>query len=154
VLTLLQTGKRDMIPVVFLDTPGGHYWEAFEQFIREQLLAGGTIDADDLSLLKRTDRVEEAVEEILGFFRVYHSMRYVRANLVFRLNQAPGEKALDEINDRFADILTEGRFAIGSALPEEKDEPELADLPRLIFRFDRQSHGRLRQLIDFLNRNR
>ena len=27
VLTLLQTGKRDMVPVVLLDAPGGTYWQ-------------------------------------------------------------------------------------------------------------------------------
>ena len=27
VLTLLQTGKRDMVPVVFLDAPGGDFWQ-------------------------------------------------------------------------------------------------------------------------------
>ena len=89
VLTLLQTGKRDMVPVVFLDEPGGDYWSGFQQFIRRHLLDGGMIDADDLGLYRMTDRVDEAVEEILGFFRVYHSMRYVRGKLVLRLHQLP-----------------------------------------------------------------
>ena len=31
------------------------------------------------------------------------------------------------------------------------DEPELADLPRLILHFNRRDYGRLRQLIDCLN---
>ena len=89
VLTLLQTGKRDMVPVVFLDEPGGDYWTGFQQFIRRHLLDGGMIDADDLGLYRITDRVDEAVQEILGFFRVYHSMRYVRGKLVLRLHQTP-----------------------------------------------------------------
>ena len=98
VLTLLQTGKRDMVPVVFLDEPGGTYWTAFEQFVRRQLLDRGMIDADDLRLYRITDRVDEAVDEILGFFRVYHSMRYVRGKLVLRLHQVPDENLLAEIN--------------------------------------------------------
>ena len=105
VLTLLQTGKRDMMPVVLLDEPGGDYWAAFDQFVRRQLLDRGMIGAEDLSLYRLTDRVEEAVDEILRFYRVYHSMRYVRTNLVFRLQQPPSEALLDEINDRFRDIL-------------------------------------------------
>ena len=98
VLTLLQTGKRDMVPVVFLDEPGGNYWSGFQQFIRRHLLDGGMIDADDLGLYRITDRVDEAVEEILGFFRVYHSMRYVRGKLVLRLHQAPRRGLLAQIN--------------------------------------------------------
>jgi len=151
-ITLLQTGKRDMVPVVLLDEPGGTYWAAFERVIREQLLDRGMIGEEDLSLFRRTDRVEEAVEEILGFYRVYHGMRYVRTKLVLRLNSAPSEATLGRINDEFTDILEEGRFTLSGALPEEKDEPELAELPRLFFQFNRRNLGRLRQLIDVINR--
>jgi len=150
VITLIQTGKRDMVPVVFLDEPGGTYWAAFQQFVERQLLAGGMIDPDDLSLYRLTDRVEEAVEEILGFYRVYHSMRYVHAKLVLRLRERPSPDLLERIGDEF-DVLEQGRFVAGGPLPEEKDEPELAELPRLIFHFNRRSFGRLRQLINRLN---
>ena len=152
VLTLLQTGKRDMIPVVLLDEPGGNYWHGFQQFVRQSLLGQGMISPEDLGLYRLTDRVEEAVEEILGFFRVYHSMRYVHNRLVMRLHEAPGAELLDEINSQFVDILAEGRFCAGGALPEEKDEPALAHLPRLVFHFNRFNYGRLRQLIDRINR--
>jgi len=152
VLTLLQTGKRDMVPVVLLDEPGGDYWSEFQRFVEKHLLGHGMIHRDDLSLFKRTDAIEEAVAEILRFFRVYHSMRYVRSNLVLRLNRPLDERLLDEINTQFADILTGGRFTQSGPLPEEKDEPDLAELPRLIFPFNRRALGRLRQLIDYLNR--
>jgi len=151
VLTLLQTGKRDMVPVVFLDAPGGTYWRDFIDFVQRQLLGRGMIDPEDMSLLRLTNSVDEAVDEILGFFHGYHSMRYVHSNLVLRLNRSISEERLEEVNERFADILTEGRFTLGRALPEERDETELAELPRLIFHFNRRSTGRLRQLIDFLN---
>jgi hypothetical protein len=154
VLTLLQTGKRDMVPVVFLDAPGAGYWAHFQRFIEDELLGRGMISPNDLSLYKLTDSVQEAVEEIQQFFRVYHSMRYVHRNLVLRLVKPPGRRLLQQINTHFADILTEGRFQTGGPLPAEKDEPELAHLPRLIFAFDRQELGRLRQLIDCLNRGR
>ncbi len=152
VLTLLQTGKRDMVPVVFLDEPGGSYWRSFREFLEQTLLKHGMIDSEDMSLFSITDSVDEAVEEILQFFNVYHSIRYVRGKLVMRLTEAPGRKRLDEINTRFADLLAEGRFTLGGPLSEEKDEPDLAELPRLIFQFNRRSYGRLRQLIDCLNR--
>lgn len=152
VLTLLQTGKHDMMPVVLLDESGGGYWTAFDQFVSRHLLDRGMISEDDMSLYRLTDRVEDAVEEILRFYRVYHSMRYVRTKLVFRLQHVLGEALLEEINDRFRDILTEGRFTIGGPLAEERHETELVALPRLIFHFDRRSFGRLRQLIDLINK--
>ena len=152
VLTLLQTGKHDMMPVVLLDEPRGGYWSAFDQFVRDQLLDRGMIGVEDLSLYRQTNRVEEAVEEILRFYSVYHSMRYVRTNLVFRLQRSLSEPLLEEINERFHDILLRGRFAVSGPLPEEREESDLVALPRLVFAFDRRSFGRLRQLIDCINR--
>ena len=151
VLTLLQTGKHDMMPMVLLDEPGGDYWACFQEFVKKQLLDRGMISPEDLSLYKLTDNADEAVAEILQFYRVYHSLRYVRSNLVVRLQRRPGEALLETINTNFADILLEGRFRVGEALAEEHDDPELADLPRLIFQFDRRNYGRLRQLIDCIN---
>jgi len=151
VLTLLQTGKHDMMPMVLLDEPGGDYLACFQEFVKKQLLDRGMISPEDLSLYKLTDNADEAVAEILQFYRVYHSLRYVRSNLVVRLQRRPGEALLETINTNFADILLEGRFRVGEALAEEHDDPELADLPRLIFQFDRRNYGRLRQLIDCIN---
>jgi uncharacterized protein (TIGR00730 family) len=151
VLTLLQTGKRDMVPVVFLDAPGGTFWQAWQDFVVQHLLRDGMISAEDLALYKITDRVEAAVQEIIGFYRVYHSMRYVRNKLVLRLKQAPSPELLADIQNRFADILVEGTFKVTNALPEERDEKEIAQLPRLVMRFNRRNLGRLRMLIDCLN---
>ncbi len=151
VLTLLQTGKRDIVPVVFLDEPGGTYWQGFQQFVDDQLLARGMIDPEDQSLYLMTDSVDVAVGEMLGFFRVYHSMRYVHENLVLRLSQPICDARLDRINREFADLLDRGRFELRGPLPEEEDDPELADLPRLVFPFVRRNYGRLRQLINRLN---
>ncbi len=152
VLTLLQTGKRDMVPVVFLDAPGGTYWKNLDVFIREELLGGEMISPEDLSLYKVTDNVGEAVDEILGFFRVYHSMRYVKQRLVLRLRHAMSEELLARVNRDYRDILADGDFRQRGPLSDEKDEPALASLPRLVFQFNRRSLGRLRQLIDLLNR--
>ncbi len=151
VLTLLQTGKRDMVPLVLLDEPGGNYWRAFHRFLVDHLLQDGMISAQDLSIYRLTDDCTTAVDEILGFFRVYHSMRFVRQKLVLRLADRPTTETMTEIQTEFRDILQEGDFALSPALPEERDEPELAHMDRLVFHFDRRSHGRLRQLIDRLN---
>jgi uncharacterized protein (TIGR00730 family) len=154
VLTLLQTGKREMVPVVMLDAPGGDFWQEFQRFVEKQLLARAMISPEDLRLYKLTDRVDAAVDEILQFFRVYHSMRYVKNRLVFRLTQNLSEELLEAINGKFADILTDGQFELTTAFKEEHDEPSLIALPRLAFHFNRRNLGRLRQLIDCINRGR
>jgi uncharacterized protein (TIGR00730 family) len=152
VLTLIQTGKSHMFPVVCVDYPGDDYWKSWDEFIRRQLLARGMISPDDLFLYKVTESVDEAIAEIAGFYRVYHSMRYVRGALVLRLQKAPSEGLLDRIRSDFKDILAGGTFEVTSALPAEANDSHLSSLPRLQFRFDRRSLGRLRQLIDLLNR--
>src|SRR6185295_8747463 len=152
VLTLLQTGKRDMVPVVFLDAPGGTFWQEFHQYVVRRLLGDRMISPEDRALYKLRDKVDEAVDEILQFFRVYQGMRYVKNKLVFRLKEKPHDELLAAINHPFSDIPTSGEFTVGGPLSEERDEPDLAQLPRLIFRFNRRSLGRLRQLINALNR--
>jgi hypothetical protein len=152
VLTLLQTGKRDMVPVVFLDAPGGSFWRDWDSFVQRQLLAHKLISPEDLSLYKVTDDLDAAADEVLSFYRVYHSMRHVKNRLVLRLKESLHPSLLEDVNRHFQDILSEGSFEQHAALKEEKDEPALAALPRLVFRFNRRSLGRLRQLIDCLNR--
>ena len=151
VLTLLQTGKRDLVPIVFLDEPGGTFWLGWQEFVEKQLLAGGMISPADLAWYKLTDQVDEAVEEIRKFYRNYHSMRYVRNKLVFRLQHQLTGAQLHHINANFSEVLQEGEFTASGPLKEERDEPELADLSRLVFRFNRRDLGRLRMLVDYLN---
>ena len=152
VLTLLQTGKRDIVPVCLLDAPGGEFWSDFQKYVQKRLLGQGMISPEDFALYKVTDNVDDAVQEILNFFRVFHSMRYVKNKLVFRLRGTLSPETLETINAQFSDILTSGDFQISGPLAEERDETDLTDLSRLVFRFNRRSLGRLRQLIDFLNR--
>jgi uncharacterized protein (TIGR00730 family) len=151
VLTLLQTGKRELMPLVFLDAPGGTYWKDWLAFIHKQLLAERMIAPEDLSLFKVTDSVDEAVEEILQFYRVYHSMEYVHGRLVLRLQNALDDKRLAGIGREFVDFLNDGQFLQKSAIVGETPQPELTGLTRLTFHFNRRSLGRLRQLIDTIN---
>ncbi len=148
-LTLIQTGKSEMLPVVFVDSPGGSYWRAWEEYVRSHLLARELISEEDLALFKVTDDVEEATREITGFYRNYHSSRYVRDRLVIRVREAPEPEALAALNDEFADIVAAGAIEVRGALPEEGGEAD--PFPRVVLRFDRKQIGRLRQLIDRLN---
>lgn len=153
VLTLLQTGKQSLLPMVLVDEPGGTYWKNVEKFFGQQLLADGWISPEDVHLYKVTDSNEEAVEEILRFYRVYHSMRYVNDTLAMRLTVPLSPEHLDRLNTEFSDIVVSGRIEQVGALPEESGEPELAHLPRLTFHFNRRNLGRLRQLIDAINQS-
>ncbi|MGI8602923.1 MAG: TIGR00730 family Rossman fold protein [Verrucomicrobiales bacterium] len=151
VLTLLQTGKAAVLPVVLVDTPGGGYWDRLLAFIREEILSREMLSPDDLSLFHVTENVNEAVAEITRFYRVFHSYRYVSNRLVFRLNTPLPEEQLAHLNISFRDLLAAGEFKQGPALPAEASEPELLSMPRLIFRPQKKNFGRLRQLIDEVN---
>ena len=151
VMTLLQTGKGDLVPIVLLDEPGGSYWREFQEFIDRQLLQTAMISPADLSLYKIFDRTEDAVREITQFYNVFHSMRFVRKLLVFRLRKALGAERVAELNTQFADLLTDGEFVESGPLKGEVEQPHLADMPRLAFHFNRRNFGRLRQLVDAVN---
>jgi uncharacterized protein (TIGR00730 family) len=152
VLTLVQTGKSQLFPIVMVDAPGGDYWLHWQKFVTDVLLPRGLISPADLALFKVTDSVDEALEEVLGFYRVYHSMRYVAGDLVLRLKYSPSGELLERIRTEFRDIAVSGTFELTGALPAEANDVEIRDLPRLRFRFDRKSLGRLRMLVDLINR--
>src|SRR5262245_56246796 len=153
VLTLIQTGKSQIFPIVMVDEPGGDYWKRWLAFVEEALLKRGLISPADMGLFRVTDSVEDAVAEVLGFYRVYHSMRYVGGDLVLRLQRELPPELLERIRTDFQDILKGGTFEQTAALPAEANDPHLASLPRLRFRFDQRHLGRLRMLIDLINRN-
>jgi len=150
-LTLVQTGKTKPMPIVFVDSPRGTYWKTWKRYVEDHLLRQKLISPDDMSLFKVTSSVEEAVAEITGFYRVYHSSRTVGRNLVIRLNAKLDERLVAGINRDFHDILVGADAVQTQALAEEEDEPDLAALPRLVLPFNRTHFGRLRQLIDRVN---
>lgn len=152
-LTLIQTGKRDLMPVVLLDAPGGTYWQGWLDFVKSELLANELISPNDLDLFLRTDSVDEAVNECLQFYHVYDSMRYVRGKLVLRLLAEPSDQYMDQLNDEFGDILVKGRIEKVDTHPHEADETDLVHHPRIGMWFDRRNMGRLRLLINRLNRD-
>jgi hypothetical protein len=151
-LTLVQTGKTKPMPIVFVDSPRGTYWKTWKRYVEDHLLRRGLVSPEDMSLLRVTSSVDEAVAEITGFYRVYHSSRTVGQNLVVRLTRALPDAFVARLARDFADILVGPEVVQTHALAEEDDEPEIAALPRLVLPFNRANYGRLRQLIDRLNR--
>jgi uncharacterized protein (TIGR00730 family) len=150
-LTLLQTGKAQSAPVIMLDVPGGTYWQHWGAFVDRELEGSGYVSVEDDHLFCVTDDVLTAVEEILGFYRNYHSQRFVRGRLVLRMQQAPTAEQLATLNAEFADIVVRGEMEIIRATAEEVADDDHVDLARIAFRFDRHGWSRLRMLIDRLN---
>jgi uncharacterized protein (TIGR00730 family) len=150
-LTLIQTGKSQLVPIVCIDIPGGTYWKTWDRYVRDHILRKKLIDEADLELYTVTDSVDDAVETVTKFYRVYHSSRFLRNRLVIRTNFDVSEPDVAEISREFADILRDKPIARHAAYDEERDEPETLHLPRLVLQFDMRSYGRLRQLVDRLN---
>jgi uncharacterized protein (TIGR00730 family) len=148
VLTLIQTGKAPLVPLVMVDPPGGRYWREWDRYVQQHLLVTGMISPADQGLYFITDDTAAAVAHVLAFYRVYHSQRFVRDELVLRLNKPLTQRQIDALNDEFSDLCADGCMMQSKAL---EGEQELLDLPRLHFIFARRDYGRLRQLIDAIN---
>lgn len=149
-LTLIQTGKSHMVPIVFLHPEGSEFWTDWHSYNVDRLLHRGMISPEDLSFYKVTSSVDEACEEIVGFYRRFHSMRYVRDMLLVRLECSLSDEDVEILNEEFGDLLKSGRIEPSTALPEETDMT-IAHLPRLKLHFRRRAYGRLRQLVDRIN---
>lgn len=149
-LTLLQTGKSVPAPVVLLDEPGGTYWARWVEFIRHEL-DGDYITPQDLDLVRVTDDIGVAVDEVVSFYANYDSIRFVEGHLVIRLREAPGPERLAALSEEFADIIVSGAITRVDADPREVAEHDTLDRERIAFHFDRRGWARLRHLIDRLN---
>jgi len=151
-LTLVQTGKRNPVPLVLVDEPGGSYWMRWIEFVQDTLLARGYISQSDLTLFERVDSADEAVQRINHFYSRYHSLRYIDDRLVIRLTSGIEQQKVEDLRGWFSDTLRpHGEVYLSGPLPEEIDEPEIEHLPRLILNFKRDDFGRLRELIDAIN---
>lgn len=150
-LTLLQTGKSDLHPLVFLEAEGTGYWDPMLDFIKKVQLRSGMISEADLSLFSYTTDLDAACDHILRFYSNYHSQRYAAGRLILRLRKAPDEEQLVALNEEFADIVVEGRIEKAQPLELEVSDADALDYDRVSFVFDRRQFGRLRLLIDRLN---
>src|SRR5499427_8885256 len=147
-LTLMQTGKSQLMPLVLVDRPGGTYWKTWDKHVREHLLRDQLISPDDLNLYRITDSTDEAVKIITRFYRNFHSSRFVKDLFVIRLKYAPTPSAIEAMNEDFADIMVGPQIKRIDPTPEELVDDDNTDLPRIAFGFNRRDYGRLRQLVD------
>jgi uncharacterized protein (TIGR00730 family) len=149
-LTLIQTGKAEPQPVVLLEVPGGTYWQEWLAFV-EAVKRRNLISGNDDVLFKITDSAQEAADELLGFYRNYHSRRFVGPRLVIRLQAAPTPEELAQLSAQFSDICVGGGIEATDPLPAEVHDNDELDKPRIMFKFDRMHQARLRELINALN---
>src|ERR1700722_9838542 len=150
-LTLMQTGKGQLMPLVLVDKKGGTFWKTWDANVRDHLLKAKLISPDDVSLYQITDSVEGAVNIIKRFYRNFHSTRFVRDQLVIRLKNAPPAATLARLSTDFASIIVEGKIEAIKPTAEEVEDEDHLDLARIAFVFNRRDYGRLRQLVDALN---
>ena len=150
-ITLMQTGKSQLMPLVLIDRPGGTYWRTWDKHVREHLLRDQLISPDDLNLYQITDDTDQAVKIITRFYRNFHSSRFVKDLFVIRLNHGPADSAIKAMNEDFADIIIGPEIKRIEPTSEELADDDHVDMPRIAFGFNRRDYGRLRQLIDVLN---
>jgi len=150
-LTLLQTGKAEPAPVVLLEVAGTDYWKGWERFVSEEVVSRNLVSQGDTHLYRIVDTVEAAAAEILGFYRNYHSLRWVGDTLVIRLESRPTPDEVADLSARFSDAVNGPIRLLEGPLPAERRSDDFPDLPRVALRFDRLSYSRLRDLIDALN---
>lgn len=151
-LTLQQTGKSVPAPIVLLDTPGGSYWHGWERFVRDQIETAGLISPGDTDLYSITDDVTATCNELIGFYRNYHSIRWVGDRLVVRLQAEPTDAEVADLQRRFRYLLLgNSRIERSDPLPPEVSGRDHLELPRLVMRYDIMRIAELRQLIDAVN---
>jgi len=150
-ITLMQTGKSQLMPLVLVDKPGGTYWKTWDKQVREHLLRDALISPDDLNLYRITDSADEAVKIVTRFYRNFHSTRFVKDLFIIRLKHAPTDTAIEALNEDFPDIIVGPPIKRIEPTPEEREDNDCLDHQRIAFGFNRRDYGRLRQLVDGLN---
>jgi len=152
VMTLLQTGKNNPRPLIFVDTFFGTYWKTWLKFIENGMMKNGLLYKNDLNIFKIVHTVGEAVNEVVNFYKVYNSIRYVGSRTILRLNKALSDIQVDKLSKKYEDILVAGKIECCKPTPEEVKTKDKLDLFRLSMNFDKMSYGRLMSLIRDINK--
>ncbi len=153
-ITLAQTGKTQLVPILLVDLPDGTYWKHWQEFLRSEVMSRGYIVEREMVFFKTVTDAESVVREIANFYRNFHSYRFVKRDLVMRLNYPPTAQLIERLNREFADIIKGGKVRQTEPLPDEADDPGKLHLHRLLMRFNREDYARLRQMIDTINAER
>ena len=149
--TLQQTGKSQPAPVVLLDTPGGTYWHGWLEFVEKELVRNGLVSPQDLDLFLITDDVDAACEEIVGFYRNYHSIRWAGETLIIRMKKGPTEEQLALLNAAHAGLLVDGAIETSDPTPGERSSNDHVELDRVVMRYDKWQQSAIHRIIRDVN---
>ena len=161
-LTLMQTGKAKITPLILLDTPDGRYWETWEFFIKNDLLRMKLISPSDFHLFKISHSCEETIAHIQQFYRVFESYRWLREKMVVRIKRPLTDGSIRELNEKFGHILVSGSIEQTGLLPGEDGDRawkvgsifrggQEDEMPRLVLTPEKTDFGTLRLFIDAIN---
>jgi len=147
-LTLIQTGKANVIPIVLIEGEKGTFWEEWRSYIQNNLLCSKFISREDIHLYYLAPNPDEAVQHILKFYSRYHSYRYVKDTIVLRLLKSLSADELKFLNEKYAKIVASGEITALHPLEEEDDHLQL---PRIAFHHTKRDYSLLRLMIDDIN---
>lgn len=150
-LTLLQTGREVPAPIVLFEPEGDAYWRSFRHFLEVELLDSKLIRRDDLDLFHITSDVDDAIEHLTAFYRVFDSIRYVGGRLVLRLTKDLTDDQIEQLNQQFGDIVASGRIERTGPAASEIADGDAVDRPRIRFRFINNEYARLHAMIRTIN---
>lgn len=150
-LTLAQTAKSVPVPIVFVEVEGRPFWTPLMATMESLLLGSGLISLDDTSLYRITDTVEEAVEEVTGFYSNYHSIRFVSDVMMIRLKRPIPDAEFSGIARDHAHLTDGTPMHQTGPTPAEIRDDDNVDLPRVAVNYAAKGFAPLRPLIDDLN---
>jgi len=151
-LTLFQTGKSLPRPIILLEPKNGTYWNTWMDWVKSVLVKNKFISPNDVHLFQLKHSPREAYSAIHDFYRVYHSLNYFKELTILRFTRPISEKIIERLNIEFEDIVVEGKIYSSAPLQGEvQSYDKTLKMPRLIFKFDKQSYGRLNQMIRNIN---
>ena len=148
-LTLMQTGKTNIIPIVLLEGLKRDYWKSWEDYLKKNLLENGWISPFDVNFYYKADSVEDGVEHIQKFYSRYHSSRYVKDFFVIRLHRPLTPEQIDMLNQNYSALVKAGKIYQDGPFPEETEH---LGCPRIIFEHTRKDFGLVRLMIDQINK--
>jgi uncharacterized protein (TIGR00730 family) len=149
-ITLAQTGKTQLVPIILMDLPDGTYWARWQEFLRDDVMSRGYINEREMTFFRIHTSAAAAVDEITKFYRNFHSYRFVKHELVIRINHPPSANLIERLNRDFNDIVI-GEVRQTEPLSAESNDANTLHLHRLLMRFNREDYARLRQMIDVIN---
>ena len=83
ILTLMQTGKTRRVPIVLVERA---FWSGLLDWMRERMLADGSIGPEDLKLVQVVDTAEEVLPAIRGHYGARgYAPSEAEDNLMFEL---------------------------------------------------------------------